>query len=175
MKKICLHYALSASSAKDGCTSSSRTPIYSGECFTSLIPPPVYFFIDACFSSAKLSRFCPRYLTQANQHLTSWAYFPFNLFSTTFLDWGNSSNGICKKVVSYFLSKIFQKAFYKPWRRKEIADGDIFHSWLTTIYKHTVIININMFMININTIFSQLKYALHNTQGTAVFSLFADF
>lgn len=91
----------------------SRTPIFYGECFTSLIPPPVYFFIYVYFFSAKLSRFCPGYLTQANQHLTSSAYSPFNLFSTTFLVWGNSSNGICKKVVPYFLSKIFQKAFYK--------------------------------------------------------------
>lgn len=168
MKKICLHYALSALSAKDGCTTGSRTPIFYGECFTSLIPPPVYFFIYAYFFSAKLSRFCPRYLTQANQHLTSSAYSPFNLFSTTFLDWGNSSNGICKKVVPYFLSKIFQKAFYKPWQRKEIADGDTFHSWLTTIYKHTV-------MININTIFFPIKIHIAYTQGTAVFSLFADF
>jgi len=30
-KKIYLHYALSASSAKDGCTPSSRTPIHHGE------------------------------------------------------------------------------------------------------------------------------------------------
>lgn len=42
-----------------------------GECFTFLILPPVYFFIYVFFFSAKLSRFCPRYLTETNQHLTS--------------------------------------------------------------------------------------------------------
>lgn len=85
------------------------------------------------FFSAELLRFCPRFLTQANEHLTRWVYSLLNVFSITFLDWGNSPNGISKKVVSYFLSKIFQKTFCKPWQRKEIADGDIFHSWLTTM------------------------------------------
>lgn len=146
--------------------------IYYGECFTSRILPPVYFFIYVCCFFFFLQS-CQDFVQDIWQKPTNiWLGkpSPYSTYSsTTFLDWWTSSNGTRKKAVLYFLSKIFQKAFYKPWPRKEIADGDIFYSWLTTIYKHTV-------MININTIFfSQLKYALRNTQGTAVFSLFADF
>lgn len=48
-EKIFLHYAFSASSAKVRFTTGSRTAIHCGECFTSLIPPPVYFFIYVFF------------------------------------------------------------------------------------------------------------------------------
>ena len=56
MKKMCLHCVLSTSSAKDGCTSGSRTPVCYQECFTSLIPPSVYVFIYGFLFSCKVVR-----------------------------------------------------------------------------------------------------------------------